>query len=191
MKDPSAAKTASGTLTTDRLRLIPFSAEQLVTIIENPDRAEAALGFTPADGLRSFFVSGDPSSAWLESLRQRSGTDPWELGFAVVHAGERMVIGSAGFKGSPSLEGVAEIAYAIVPAYEGRGYATEAARALIDYAFENGVKSVIAHTLPEMNASGGVLYGCGFVRAGELTDPQHGLVWRWERRNAAGGSAAS
>lgn len=93
-----------------------------------------------------------------------------------------MVIGSAGFKGPPSDEGAVEVAYAIVPACEGRGYATEVLGALVDFALGEGVSTIIAHTLPEENASCRVLRKSDFVRTGEVIDPDDGPVWRWEMR---------
>jgi len=69
-----------------------------------------------------------------------------------------------------------------VPDYQGKGYATEAAQALVDYGFSDSrVRVVIAHTLPESNASGRVLTKCGFKHIGEVIDPEDGLVWRWEK----------
>jgi ribosomal-protein-alanine N-acetyltransferase len=90
-------------------------------------------------------------------------------------------VGSAGFKGPPT-EGVVEIAYGIDPDHQGKGFATEAAHALTDYAFGSGqVRVVRAHTLPEPNASTRVLTKCGFSHLGEVFDPEDGRVWRWER----------
>jgi hypothetical protein len=43
------------------------------------------------------------------------------------------------------------------------------------------VRRVCAHTLPEENASTGVLTKCGFRKTGELMDPDDGLVWRREK----------
>jgi RimJ/RimL family protein N-acetyltransferase len=40
---------------------------------------------------------------------------------------------------------------------------------------------VCAHTLPQPNDSTRVLARCGFRHAGEVTDPEDGLVWRWEK----------
>jgi len=97
-----------------------------------------------------------------------------------------MVIGLADFKGPPDADGVVEIAYGIVPAYRGQGLATEAAQALVKYAFASGrVPVVRAHTLPERNASTRVLARCGFKRVGEVVDPEDGLVWRWEKEEEA------
>lgn len=169
-------------LRTSRLVLVPFAAEHLVVLIERPDAFEAAFGYPAADGLRSFFVSGDASGEWLDSVRARAGTDPFSLGFAVILEEGGMVIGSAGFKGPPSDEGAVEVAYAIVPACEGRGYATEVLGALVDFALGEGVSTIIAHTLPEENASCRVLRKSDFVRTGEVIDPDDGPVWRWEMR---------
>jgi RimJ/RimL family protein N-acetyltransferase len=55
-------------------------------------------------------------------------------------------------------------------------------RALVEYALEfPEVTLLIAHTLPESTASQRVLAKCGFHRAGEVVDPEDGLVWRFEK----------
>jgi RimJ/RimL family protein N-acetyltransferase len=155
---------------------------QLLTLIEHPERFGDISPYPAAIGLREFFVSGEVSAAWLANLRTLQHPDPWTLGFAVVHRDERQVIGSAGFKGAPDADGLVEIAYGIVPTFEGRGYATEAAHALVAHAFASGlVQRVRAHTLPTKNASTRVLTKCGFMRTGDVVDPDDGPVWRWER----------
>ena len=74
-----------------------------------------------------------------------------------------------------------EISYGVVPAYQGRGYATEAAKAAVAMALGNkDVRLVRAHTLPTPNASTRVLEKCGFERTGLVDDPEDGPVWRWE-----------
>jgi [ribosomal protein S5]-alanine N-acetyltransferase len=169
-------------LETSRLILLPCSPEQLIALIEQPDRVEGLIGFPAADGLREFFVSGDVSPKWLAALRVASGPDPWRHGFFVVERERRLIIGSAGFKGPPDSGGMVEIAYGIVPTFEGRGYATEAAGALVGFAFGTGdVRSIRAHTLPVANASTHVLLKCGFRHTDNVVDPEDGPVWRWER----------
>ena len=110
-----------------RLTLVPSSPAQLLALMERPERFEELAGFPAADGLRDFFVSGDVSPQWLDSLRAASGPDPWRYGFFVVERERRSAIGSAGYKGPPDSSGKVEIAYGIVPGFEGRGYASEAA----------------------------------------------------------------
>jgi RimJ/RimL family protein N-acetyltransferase len=79
-----------------------------------------------------------------------------------------------------------EIAYGIATDHQRKGYATEAAEALVAYAFSSGqVRVVRAHTLAEANASTRVLVKCGFRQVGAVVDPEDGLVWRWERHHGA------
>jgi RimJ/RimL family protein N-acetyltransferase len=170
---------------TDRLSLFPQEPGHLLALIEGVAQFEEQSGLRAAAGLRDFFVSADVSPAWVEGLRAAKSADPWLQGFAVVHRASRSVIGSAGFKGPPDGEGTVELAYGIVPDYQGQGYATEAAAALVRFAFADGrVRLVRAHTLPANNASTRVLAKCHFKHVGEVVDPEDGLVWRWERTAA-------
>ncbi len=167
---------------TDHLRLLPHTPDQLLALIEQPERYEQLSGFPAAAGLREFFASDDVSPAWLASLRTLQHSDPWQFGFAIVHRESHCVIGSAGFKGPPDSAGMVEVAYGIVPSFEERGYATQAANALVAYAFESGLVQIVrAHTLPTPNASTKVLAKCGFKFTGDVVDPDDGPVWRWER----------
>jgi ribosomal-protein-alanine N-acetyltransferase len=76
-----------------------------------------------------------------------------------------------------------EIAYGVTADQQGKGYATEAAEALVAYAFGGDqVRLVCAHTFAAANASTRVLTKCGFTAVGEVIDPNDGLVWRWERQ---------
>jgi [ribosomal protein S5]-alanine N-acetyltransferase len=121
------------------------------------------------------------SPAWLALLDGSTPADPWIHGFALVDRTDGKVVGRCGFKGPPGTEGMVEIAYGVFPEHQGKGYATEAAAALVSYAFARQVRVVRAHTLPESNASTRVLTKCGFRRIGEVIEPDDGLVWRWER----------
>jgi RimJ/RimL family protein N-acetyltransferase len=168
---------------TVHLRLIPYAPQHVLALIESEERFEQGFGIAPAEGLREFYASDEISPDWLAQLRASSSADPWLHGFAVVHRESHSVIGSVGFKGAPDETGMAEIAYGIVPAFQGQGYATEAAAALVAFAFGDGrVRVVRAHTLPEFNASTRVLEKLHFACVGEAVEPDDGLVWRWEHR---------
>jgi RimJ/RimL family protein N-acetyltransferase len=171
------------TVETPRLTLLPCTPRHLLTLIEQPGRFEDVVGVRVAPGLLEFYTSGDVSPEWIASLRRSADADadPWQHGYFVVHREQRLVIGSAGFKGPPDGNGAVEIAYGIVPSFQGQGYATEAARALLEVALAaDGVRSILAHTLPEPNASTRVLLRCGFRHVGTVVDPEDGPVWRWE-----------
>jgi RimJ/RimL family protein N-acetyltransferase len=124
------------------------------------------------------------SADWLARLQASSSADPWTHGFSMVHRESGIAIGSCGFKGPPAGDGVVEIAYGVDTEHQGKGYATEAATALVIFAFSERVRVVRAHTLPETNASTRVLTKCGFRYVGDVIDPEDGLVWRWEKRQA-------
>ena len=116
----------------------------------------------------------------LERLQEGPGQEGWWLYFVVLPgaAGGRALIGSAGYKGPPSADGTVEVGYGIVSDHRRRGYATEAARGLIDHAFSlPAVRRVIAETLPDLIPSIGVLRRCGFRPAGDAAE---GSVLRFE-----------
>jgi RimJ/RimL family protein N-acetyltransferase len=132
------------------------------------------------------------SPVWLALARAAKEPDPWIHGFSMVHRETSRKVGSCGYKGPPDADGVIEIAYAVEPAHQGRGYATEAAQALADYAFRTGRVSLVrAHTLREENASTRVLSKCGFTFVGEVVDAEDGPVWRWELRRPSRSSRSS
>jgi len=93
-------------------------------------------------------------------------------------------VGLCSFKTEPNVLGEVEIAYYTFPHREGRGVATAMARELTDRASRH-VARIIAHTLPAENASCKVLRRCGYERAGDVIDPEDGLVWRWQRLTCA------
>jgi RimJ/RimL family protein N-acetyltransferase len=169
-------------LETPHLTLLAASPEQYLALIEEPERFEQLVGLALADGLRGLYTSGEVSPQWIAALRGASGPDPWKHGFWITERGGREIVGSAGFKGPPDDAGVVEIAYGIAPSRQGRGYATEAAGALMRFAGADArVRTLRAHTLPTANASTKVLTKCGFLHIADVVDPDDGPVWRWER----------
>lgn len=81
------------------------------------------------------------------------------------------LVAAAGFLGPPDEDGTVEIGYSVIPEATGRGFATEAVRALLAWALRNGASQVIAHTSRANEASVAVLRHCGFVEHGPGTEP--------------------
>ena len=78
------------------------------------------------------------------------------------------VVGDIGFLGAPRADGSIEIGYSVIPDRRGRGYATEAARALVDWALRQpGVTTVVAGCDNSNVPSIRTLERLGFVRTGE------------------------
>src|SRR6185436_5894944 len=156
----------AASIETRRLRLIPKTVAEVRAQVDAMNAEQRA----------------QLSSAWLAQL-DAATVDLWTLGFAIVDRDTDAVVGTCGFKGPPGADGIVEIAYGVAPDQQGKGYATEAADALVLFAFaEPLVRLVCAHTSEAANASTRVLARCGFKAAGEVIDPEDGLVWRWERR---------
>jgi ribosomal-protein-alanine N-acetyltransferase len=102
-------------------------------------------------------------------------------GYFAVDTTSHEVVGSCAFKTPPTEEGTVEIAYFTYPEFGGRGYATGMARKLIELASaSDAVRRIIAHTLPEPNASTRVLEKAGMSFVGEVFEPDDGRVWRWQ-----------
>lgn len=90
--------------------------------------------------------------------------------YAVELRAEKKVIGHLSFQHIEPKEWMTwEVGYIFHPTYQGKGYATEAARALIAYAFEDlQAHRVIAQCNPENTASGRLLERIGMRREGLL-----------------------
>ena len=169
------------TLETQRLVIRPFSMDDLHPMhrLLDVDLREVELGTVGAQKL--------PERAeWLQwtimNYTQLAKLYQPPYGErAVVHKHTQQLIGVCGFvpcldafeqfavlspTRRPSRHGLSTpefgLFYAIMPAFRGQGYATEAAQALVDYAFQHlRLKRVIATTTYENAASMGVMRKIG------------------------------
>jgi RimJ/RimL family protein N-acetyltransferase len=149
--------------------------------------ARLTLALQTLDEVRASVAAMDDASRaqispdWLDRLNASTGPDPWVQSFSMVRKDDGVIIGQCGFKGPPDDAGVVEIAYGVSADAEVNGFATEAAQALLDYALTiDQVRLVRAHTLPDGRASQRVLAKCGFKYLGDITDPQDGVISRFE-----------
>jgi [ribosomal protein S5]-alanine N-acetyltransferase len=104
---------------------------------------------------------------FLASLQKAEASDAgWNLWFCVRRE-PRELIGNAGFKGSPK-DGLVEIGYSMLEMHQRQGYATEAVRGLLSWAFQNpDVQRVVADTLPGLAPSIRVMEKSGFAFVGD------------------------
>jgi RimJ/RimL family protein N-acetyltransferase len=159
------------------------------------DATEAMLGAAIAgDGALSALLEAEVLEGWsgfpesLPRLRDMRAANPTSAWASVLFLLEpsRTLIGIGGYKGEPSADGVVEIGYAIASAVQGRGLATQAARALVVRAFaDKQVSAVDAHTLGHVNPSTRVLEKLGFQHIGERSDSGHGPIWHWRLARSA------
>jgi RimJ/RimL family protein N-acetyltransferase len=79
-----------------------------------------------------------------DRLRAHPDETPW-WNWVIVERETRRAVGSVAFGGKPDANGAVLIGYAMYPEFEGHGYATEAVRAMLGWAFhQQGVKVVRA-----------------------------------------------
>lgn len=175
MADSSGAPVSTLTIATDRLELVAGTAEMARAEIDDPAVVFRLLGAErPADWppplndeqSMAFFLSR------LEKGPEQVGWLSWYVALGQRRRGRRVIIGNIGFKGRPDANGTVEIGYSMRPAFQGRGYATEAAHGLIAWAFSHPeVRRVVAETFPDLKPSIRVLEKNGFRRAGPGSEP--------------------
>ena len=169
---------------TASLKLIPCEVAHFEAILTDQRQLARMLGVTVFDDWYVF-----PGIAGIEAmqysydyLKSHPEVQGW-WAYLFIHVKDQALVGMGGYKGAADARGMVEIGYAIVPAYQRRGLATEAAQAMIDYAFSHPhIKAVDAHTLAESNASTSVLKKVGMKYVGTASDPDEGEVWHWRLR---------
>lgn len=126
----------------------------------------------------------------LADIVEMSGRSPGEPGgwvqFTVEERGGGRIVGDVGLSVADGEPGVIKVGYTIDPAFQGLGYATEAIRALVDYAFETlGAELVRAHASAENAPSIRVAEKVGMRLVERFEHREGDEVWygvRYERR---------
>ncbi|MNR39086.1 ribosomal-protein-S5-alanine N-acetyltransferase [compost metagenome] len=95
----------------------------------------------------------------LEKVEEPSGFESW----LIVEKEGMNIIGDAGFKGKPDQEGAVDLGYGIIDSARRKGYAVEAAEALISWAFkQQEVKVITARCMHVNEGSTKTLERLGF-----------------------------
>ena len=150
----------NGTITTPRLALVPLTTGNISFFLDDMPRFERETGLLYSGGELEFL-----NRPYLEKLKQELSDDPenqlltTEYLISLRDGGR--VIGCMDYKYLPR-DGVTEVGYGLDPAYEGKGYMTEALRAFLDFGVSAGIRTVRADTLPDNIKSQNVLKRCGF-----------------------------
>lgn len=159
-------------LRTARLDLVTATAQHVLVALEDLAKGTSKLG-----GL----LAADIPASWppreldegalrytLDALHRGPAQLGWWMRYVVLHHGPEgrpSLIGTVGLKGPPQ-HGTVELGYSIVDDQQRRGFATEAASALVDWAFEHDdVTEIFAQTLAELEPSIRVLHKLAFTPA--------------------------
>ena len=139
-------------ITTRRLRLRALSLAELRLLIEG-DRAAvgARLGaHVPEEWPGRNLAANLPGIA--ADMARLPGDERWV--WVAIEPAAATVIGDLGFHSPVTGHAEVEMGYVLLPAYRGRGYATEAAAALLEWAFgQPGVERVVLSIEPGNSAS--------------------------------------
>ena len=126
-------------LKTERLRLVPFSLEllnELHALLSDRELTRLMV-FNPRESLE------ETQDYVVSAMKEWEKTKPDFLEFILLFNGE--VAGDLTLYFFPEEPGKAEFAWIVSPKYSGRGFAAEAAKALIDHFSKNrGIKRFIA-----------------------------------------------
>lgn len=154
-------------LDTERFALLPLRveyAEEMAKVLGDPELYTFTGGEPPSVRVlegrytRQVSGSGDPEESWLNWVIS-SLQDDELVGFvqATVTAEE------------------AEIAWVLGTAWQGRGYAKEAAVGLVAWLQAQGARRIIAHVHPDHAASAAVAAAAGLSRTDQLDDGE--FLW--------------
>ena len=98
-------------------------------------------------------------------------------------AQDGVVIGAGGAGAGPQPDGAVAFGYSIYPEHQRQGFATEAARALVQWYFTHPEVRLVRATVPPGHTpSIRVVEKCGLVRVGTMHDPEVGAVDTFERQ---------
>jgi RimJ/RimL family protein N-acetyltransferase len=158
------------TLETARLRLRPFSAADAPDVQRLAGAREiAATTLTVPHPYEEGFAE-----QWI-ATHGPSFTEGKSLTLAVTENGSGALIGAVGLALTPR-DQRAELGFWIGVPYWGRGYATEAARAMVQYGIRVlGLHRIMARHMAHNLASGRVMQKIGMTREGVLRE--HAYKW--------------
>lgn len=168
------------TIHSARLDLIPFTADFMrASLACDLSTAEKILGVPLPSTWPEF---PDKLARRLRQLEADPSLEPWLIR-AIVLRDEHIIVGHIGFHEAPGPEhyreiapGAAEFGYNIYEPYRRRGYAREAALALMDWAHrEHGVPRFVLTISPDNLPSQALAATLGFVRIGSHIDEVDGL----------------
>jgi ribosomal-protein-alanine N-acetyltransferase len=172
-----------------------IQSDRLDLVWLSPDLIEGLLAGRHAEAERScgFAVPAD----WpddhdarflafrLKQAREDPTQSPWLVRAIVLRGPERLMIGNIGFHGAPGHNArkapcAVEIGYRVFAEHRRRGYATEAVRALLNWARAQGIDHFVASVGPETEPSLAIVRQLGFREVGRHWDDEDGEELEFE-----------
>jgi len=137
----------------------PLLTQRLLLRRSRPDDAETISAYRSDPAVHRYqgWDRTDPEGVRVE-IEEMAGRLPGEPGgwvqFSVEERETGRLVGDVGLNPAEGEPGVIKVGYTIAPAFQGRGYGTEAVAALVDYALHSlGADVVRAYSSAEYLAS--------------------------------------
>ena len=158
---------------TERMELKPLPAIAAAALPEDREEASRILGAAlPVEWPQPDLLDVLPLQAAASHETECYGV------WVMIERESGSVVGDVGFIGPPDENGSIEVGYSVIPDRRRRGYATEAASAIVEWALsEPGVEVVVAGCDRDNEPSIRTLERLGFQRTGEANGQ---LRWRYE-----------
>jgi [ribosomal protein S5]-alanine N-acetyltransferase len=158
---------------TGRLRLVLLHLEVLEMLRDI--RVDAASKHQGVEFSDDFLLSVNDVflTRQIDGIQRSLSTPGWSVR-AILRKADSHLIGQCGFHGAPENVGRAEIGYTIFSPYRRKGYATEAAQGLVQWARSQGSEKVFAAVSPKNLSSLGVVRKLGFQRSSIQEDAGDG-----------------
>ena len=149
-----------------RLRLIPLTHQLLQICVTSRSEMEEAMGLNKSAMQIDLYqneVDDAIENFWLPQTLANPGLYQWYTSWEIVRTDTNTSIGGIGFIGYPNVNGETEIGYMLDKQEHGKGYASEALTAIIDWAFtHDDTKCIITRTYEDNMPSRRLLLKCGF-----------------------------
>ena len=169
------SRSITDSLFTARLELVAATPAMLRAELSDPAELSGLLTARMPPYWPPEFYDRRDMERYLANAEASTEAVTWGMRYVIERPASaldaRAVVGVAAFGSRPTAGGAVEIGYAIVPAARGRGFATEAAVALVAWAFSDPrVLTIAARTFPHLAASIRVLEKAGFARVASHGD---------------------
>jgi [ribosomal protein S5]-alanine N-acetyltransferase len=166
-------------LETPRLQIIPLSKEQLANYSTADFSLENSLNANNIPRVVPEHLKNVINNKIMPSLHDTTKDTLYYTFWTIIFKQENVMVADLCFKGEPNANGEIEIGYGTYPAFEGKGFMTEAVGEMIKWAFEQpNVQSVTAQTDPANIASQKILRKNNFVQYGQT---EGNILWRIDK----------
>jgi Acetyltransferases, including N-acetylases of ribosomal proteins len=171
-------------LETTRLKLVPLTHEQLILYKNDPEILATQLGVQYLKREHDPATLNDVAEAlefWIENTLAHRELFEWFTNWEIILKAKQVAIGGIGFAGLPNEEGKSMVGYGLDLRFHGKGYASEALTALLQWGFQNPeLKVAIADTPIHHAASQRVLIKNGFW---EESRDENLIHWKADRKS--------